>query len=133
MNHVIRMKFITREYVRQHPTVLFMFGDNMERIGLGGQAGAMRGEPNAVGVPTKWRPSMDESAFFTDDDIDKEVVQNAIRDPFLFAKKWLISTGNVVIPEDGLGTGLSELPTRAPRILRAIEMHVHALEAFGND
>ncbi|KKL05458.1 hypothetical protein LCGC14_2605850, partial [marine sediment metagenome] len=50
---------ITRQMLRDEPDTLFVFGDNMQRRGLGGQAFAMRGEPNAVGIPTKIFPSMD--------------------------------------------------------------------------
>ena len=53
---VERIRFITREYVRANPDKIFLFGDNLEQRGLGGQAAAMRGEPNAVGIPTKKRP-----------------------------------------------------------------------------
>jgi hypothetical protein len=50
---VIRLKHITREMVRADPSTVFVFGDNMARNGLAGQAKEMRGEPNAIGVPTK--------------------------------------------------------------------------------
>lgn len=39
---VERIKFITREYVRKNRDKLFLFGDNLERRGFGGQAAAMR-------------------------------------------------------------------------------------------
>ena len=54
---------------RQWGTTVFVFGDNMERCGFGGQAAAMRGEPNAVGVPTKWAPGSAPADFFCDDDL----------------------------------------------------------------
>jgi hypothetical protein len=69
---LIFKKFITREYVRESfGTTIFLFGDNMQRTGLGGQAKEMRNEPNAFGVPTKWKPTMQDDAFFTDDDFIK--------------------------------------------------------------
>lgn len=65
MKHKIeRMQFITREYVRANRDKLFLFGDNLERRGLGGQAAAMRDEPNAIGIPTKKSPSYKNAAFF---------------------------------------------------------------------
>ena len=50
---VIFMSSITREFVRNHPDFIFVFGDNLAKKGLGGQAREMRGEPNAVGIATK--------------------------------------------------------------------------------
>ena len=36
---VIRQKWITRDNVNANKSSLFVFGDNMDRVGLGGQAG----------------------------------------------------------------------------------------------
>jgi len=63
-----REKYITRAMVRAKPRTMFVFGDNMARSGFGGRAKEMRGEPNAVGIPTKWRPAKDEAAYFKDAD-----------------------------------------------------------------
>jgi len=46
-------KHITRQMLRAEPGTLWVFGDNLQRKGLGGQAKEMRGEPNAIGIPTK--------------------------------------------------------------------------------
>lgn len=117
---LIRLKYVTREHVRDNfPHTLYLFGDNMQRSGFGGQAKEMRGEPNAIGVPTKWSPHMGDKAFFTDADYDK--VLPYIEFPFMVARAWLNSYNDVVVPTDGLGTGLSELPTRAPKIYKRIE------------
>jgi hypothetical protein len=40
---------------------------------------------------------------------------------------WLTRGETVVIPADGLGTGLAELPTRAPKIFAFIEANIQAL------
>jgi hypothetical protein len=53
---IIYQKYIKREDLRANPTVLYVFGDNEARTGLGGQAKEMRGEPNAVGIATKASP-----------------------------------------------------------------------------
>jgi hypothetical protein len=68
---VERMNTITRAYVRANPNKLFLFGDNLERKGFGGQAAAMRGEPNAIGVPTKKKPSHFPDAYFTDSEFEQ--------------------------------------------------------------
>jgi hypothetical protein len=124
---VIRMKQITRDLVRSMPDALFLFGDNMARRGMGGQAAAMRGEPNAVGVPTKWTPSSGNDAYFTDADGENMAVRLAIVEPFQLARDYLRRGFDVVVPEDGLGTGLAKLSSKAPRIHAYIERHIEAL------
>ena len=47
----------TRALIQSNPTALFVFGDNLKRIGYGGQAGEARGCLNAIGIPTKVSPS----------------------------------------------------------------------------
>lgn len=107
------------------PTHIYLFDDNMERVGMGGQAYSMRGEPNSFGVPTKWKPDSRESSYFCDDDFP--AVENAINFPFNLAFAWLYLSKTVVIPADGLVTGLSELPTRAPKIYNYIEYRLALL------
>ena len=125
---VRRMGYITREMVRAEPETLWVFSDNMDREGYGGQAREMRGEPNAVGVPTKWRPSRHPDAYFTDADADNPDVRSAIMHAFAMMRYALEAGRDVVIPAAGLGTGLADLPTHAPRIHRAIEAHILSLE-----
>lgn len=106
-------KFITRQDLKDNPDTLYVFGDNLERVGLGGQAAEMRGEPNAVGIPTKRSPGMEEEDFF-DNSVEcfREFLAASFFDIVLLAN-W---DGDVVWPEDGIGTGLAELKTRSPRI-----------------
>lgn len=115
MKHKVeRIKIITREYVRANRDKLFLFGDNLERRGLGGQAAAMRGEPNAVGIPTKKSPSYRDDAFFSDDEFE----QNKASIDSAFAEITNAVAGSIrviVIPSDGLGTGRAQLDRRAPR------------------
>jgi len=53
---VIYLPWIERSMLQADPEARFVFGDNAERWGLGGQAKEMRGEPNAIGVATLWSP-----------------------------------------------------------------------------
>lgn len=115
MKHKVeRRQFITREYVRANRDKLFLFGDNLERRGFGGQAAAMRREPNAIGIPTKKSPSYRDDAFFTDDEFE----QNKASIDAAFAEIMRAITDSIrviVIPSDGLGTGRAQLERRAPR------------------
>lgn len=121
-------KIITRAMLRAEPDTLFVFGDNMSAAGLGGQAKVMRGEPNAVGIPTKWLPSRTDAAYFTD--ADYEWIKPKIEAQFRMLADHLRIGGKVVWPEDGIGTGLAELPARAPAIYALIQTWRELLEGL---
>jgi len=114
MYKIIYKKFITRQDVRNNDDALFIFGDNDQRIGYGGQAKAMRGEPNAIGIRVKKSPSMDHNSFYTDNELMENIIKidsdinNIIR--YLYAKE-----KTIIFPEDGIGTGLAQLPRKAPK------------------
>ena len=90
-----------------NPDQIFLFGDNLADTGTLGQA-VIRGEPNAHGIPTKKAPRTDDAAFFS----DAELTENMEYLDIAFAN---IPEGKtIVLPHDGLGTGLAELESRAP-------------------
>ena len=109
------MDFISRADLRANPHKAFLFGDNLLKQGMGGQAGEMRGEPNAIGVPTKRTPSMNGSAFFSDEQYARNVT--VIDAALSQVEEYAV----VVVPSAGLGTGLAELDTRAPRTFAYLE------------
>jgi hypothetical protein len=127
MMPIIKSKWTVRADLRNNPEHLFVFGDNMVRKGFGGQAMEMRGEPNAIGVPTKWAPSMSPSAFLTEADLER--VKPEIDKAFERLRAHLAGGGTVVLPRDGIGTGLAQLESRAPSIAALIQAHIEALEA----
>lgn len=116
---LIYMKTITREMVQKNPDFLFVFGDNVMRQGLKGQAAAMRGEPNARGIATKWYPSLNEDAFFNDRDYHQ--IQDILHADLVPIAQAIHAGRTVIWPEDGIGTGLSQLPTRAPQVWQFLE------------
>lgn len=118
---IVFVDWITREMVRANPDARFVFGDNTIRLGLGGQAGAMRGEPNAIGVATKRRPGMSDPDFFSDEHPTALRIIDADIDRVVTA---LLEGRTIYVPRDGLGTGLSQLPTRAPKL------HQHITDRF---
>ena len=123
---VERIRFITREYVRENRDKLFLFGDNLERRGFGGQAAAMRGEPNAVGIPTKKSPSYRDDAFFSDEEFE----QNKASMDAAFAEIMNAVTDSIrviVIPSDGLGTGRAQLERRSPRTFAYLQKRLTEL------
>jgi hypothetical protein len=111
---LIKQKFVSREDLRSNPLVTYLFGDNLAKQGLGGQAKEMRGEPNAFGVPTKKAPCMDKKCFFTDEKFDENraAIDKALYHADLHART--LGNGVVVIPSAGLGTGLAKLEEQAP-------------------
>jgi hypothetical protein len=124
---IIRQQWIRREDLRINRERLYVFGDNIAEQGFGGQAKEMRGEPNAVGVPTKWAPDNDPDSFFRDSDMGW-VLPVIIR-AFSRIDYHLRCGGEVVIPVDGLGTGLADLPRRAPLIAKLIDVKLSELES----
>jgi len=101
-----------REQIKAAPDTLYIFGDNFERKGFGGQAAEARGEPNAVGIPTKRAPSMRPDAFMTDADLER--LKAEARPALDRLRRHLDAGGDVVMPDAGIGTGLAQMATRAP-------------------
>ena len=85
------------DILKANPDKIYIFGDNTERYGKGGQA-IIRDEPNAFGIATKKRPSMDDDAFFTDDEFEanKKIIDEDIA-------KIKADGRPIVYPEAGIG------------------------------
>jgi len=114
-------KWIRRADLRANPEKFYVFGDNEARVGLGGQAAEMRGEPNAFGVATLKAPGR----FWTDADIER---QNKVLTADFWPIANLLNSGaTVVFPEDGIGTGLAQLEKRAPRTWAHLQKWLDAL------
>lgn len=118
-------KIITRDKVKENPDVLYLFGDNLLRKGLGGQAKEMRGEPNALGILSKKYPSNKAESFFTDDDFYVWLAYFSADIKNLTEK---INSGKyraLVIPP--IGIGLADLPNKAPRIWKYLKTTLYSL------
>ena len=104
---------IERIDLQNNPRVLYVFGDNDQRVGKGGLAAECRGEPNAVGVRTKKTPSMDPTAFFTDNEFEENCakISDDLEEVFMRLTEGRI----VVFPAEPLGSGLARLKDKAPR------------------
>lgn len=120
---IIRQTMIYREDLKSNPNLLYVFGDNLKRIGLGGQAGQMRGEPNAHGIATKVSPGMSDEAFFTEASVDYKCVDKDIESLSLRLNQY----DALVIPMDGLGSGLAELDVRAPKLFAYLNSRILTL------
>ena len=96
-------------------TKLYIFGDNILRIGKAGQA-QIRDLQNTSGIATKFHPGMDNEDFFSDTQYEKccNFINEDINKIKLRQSKGNYQT--IVFPVDGLGTGLSQLAIRAPKV-----------------
>jgi len=109
---IIYQRWIYRDDLQANPDIMYLFGDNVDRIGRGGQAKEMRGEPNAHGIATKVSPSNHPNAFFNDEKFLEQ--SKIIFNDFSAVFGKIAKGGTVIIPLYGLGSGLSQLPEKAP-------------------
>ena len=115
---IIFQKFIYREDLKTNQGVMYLFGDNDMRVGKGGQAKEMRGEPNAIGIRVKKAPKT-TNAYYTDEEYQSNIEK--INEDLKSVEERLKSGGNVVVPTDGMGTGLARLEEFAPKTLRYLQ------------
>ena len=123
---------IYRTDLHTNRNVWYCFGDNDERVGYGGQAAEVRGEHNSLGVRTKKGPSHRDVDYYNDDELAENMAK--IGEDFQVIETKLADGDIVVFPSDGFGTGLSELPERAPQTFRYVEDHIKRLIGlYGSD
>lgn len=110
----IQESWFSLEECVENPNCLYVFGDNMIRKGNGGQA-TIRPAENSIGLATKRLPSMSDNAFFSDQNDEFEVVEEDI-DMILSEMQKDLRYDTLVLPADGLGTGLSQMPEKSPKL-----------------
>lgn len=125
---ILRQHRISRLDIRSNPNVLYIFGDNLERVGYGGQAKEMRGEPNSFGIATKRKMAhgTDDCYFFDTDPDARTILINEFNNCHIHIRK--NDYKGIIIPRDGIGTGLSKLPEYAPHLLDFINENLKLLE-----
>lgn len=118
--------WITRQDLKDNPDRIYVFGDNDKRVGVGGQAKEMRGEPNAVGVRTKKAPTYNPQDYYTDADLEENC--RKIDEDMSILQEHLRQGKTVVWPEAGVGTGIANLHENAPDTLAHIQHWLRRLE-----
>lgn len=110
---VVCNEHYTVTLVESNPDLLFVFGDNLEGKGTGGQA-CIRYADNSFGIPTKVEPTMNEQrAFFRDELIElNALVFTACID---FIQDQIEKGKIIVFPSSGLGNGYAQMSKRAPK------------------
>ena len=104
---------------------LFIFGDNTVRRGTGGQA-RIRNLRNSVGIATKQDPGI----FFSDDDLARNITH--ISKDIEKIEKFLKKGKTVYWPQDGIGTGLSNMKEKCPQTFIILVLMIKSLfERYG--
>jgi hypothetical protein len=125
----VEANYYTSELLRANPDKLFLFGDNNTRTGKGGQA-IIRDELNAMGISTKKLPKNTPDAFMSDTELASN--KAIINDDIYKAKQKAAKEGKtIVLPKEGLGTGLAALATKAPQTFAYLNKRLQ--EEFGFD
>lgn len=121
----------TPELVESNPDVIYVFGDNARRIGMGGQA-VIRGLPNIHGIATKRIGDMARGSFFE----EKNAADRQIVEADLDALEALLKEGKkVIVPVSrqtktiSLGLERAQLMQRAPSLYKLICERVEAFIA----
>jgi len=100
---------IYRKDLKANRDVLYVFGDNLDRQGYGGQAAEIRGEPNAFGIATKrgiGHGFPDDYFFDTQEDAQVHVDNDFAN----LLKEYREGKYKMIVwPLEGIGTGLSRL------------------------
>ena len=117
---------ITKEYLREHPNHIFVFGDNLSRQGKGGAA-ALRDEPNIYGFITKiapdnfdgsfYRPNLYRSIFVVE---VRNLIQEIYRNPnkiYLISKLGSGLANKYNIWEEIIESGLKILENYKPQVI----------------
>lgn len=113
---------------KAYPKKLYIFGDNILRAGCAGQA-QIRHEFNTSGLATKFYPGMGDGDFFSDDKYQKcvEIISTDIEKIKKRFNNEMYNFEVIVFPIAGLGTGLSQLPTKAPKVFKYLcdQLDIH--------
>jgi len=119
------------EQCRINFDTLFIFGDNLDRIGMGGQA-VIREQKNSIGLATKKKPTMQKEDFFTDAEFDEncQIIDEEIEKIIKFAEE--MDFNKIALPQMGLGTGLSDMPRKCPKTFCYLTMKLIDVFQFNN-
>lgn len=125
-----KIKIYDNQIVENNKDSLFVFGDNLDRVGKAGQA-IIRDNFNTIGISTKKHPNMDEESFYTD---NLECLKYLLDDLSKFVNT--LNNSNykkVILPEDGLGTGLAQLNKRAPKLFKFMNDTIKLIEELSKN
>ncbi len=115
----------TLNNVKERHDYIFIFGDNDIENGTGGQA-TIRGQPNAMGIPTTKTPDVHYT--------DAEYLDNVKKIKASICKiKCVLKSGEfnkVVFSSGGLGTDIAQLKEHAPFTFAKLNQLVDELKKY---
>jgi len=111
--NVLFVKKYNKKMCLDNQNNIFVFGDNLLQKGNAGQA-QIRECINSFGIPTKRLPSMNKVSFFSDQDDERDAVLRALRELFKYS--------NIILPIDGLGTGLASMKEKSPLLFNEMNL-----------
>lgn len=123
--------FWTIDDTKKYSDFIFIFGDNNIRTGCKGQA-IIRYEPNAYGIPTKKYPNNSLISFYNDNEYNDNVkrIDTAINNVIAALSNKKNNYIGIILPENGLGTGLADLPNKAPKTYNYLENAIKRLTKY---
>jgi len=117
---------ITREDIMNSPdNHVFVFGDNLDHTGYGGQAAVAREfvkTGKAFGIPTKRHPTANSDAYFSDQPDEIAIVMAAFIELVGMAKN-----GKYIVFFPGIGEGYARLSSKSPRIYKMVKNCIYGL------
>ena len=111
------------------PHKLFVFGDNDIKKGKKGQA-IIRDLKNSAGIPTKKLPSNKSKAFYSDDELEQNMMKIDTAIALIKDKMKLPEYTTLVFPENGIGTGLAKLASKAPRTFKYLNYKIRQMKKW---
>jgi len=101
---------------------VFIFGDNLEKAGYGGQAAVARSFVicgKAFGIPTKRKPMNTPDSFFSDGEDEAQAIAEAMAEIMMMALD-----GKHVVFFPGIGEGYARMAEKSPNLLRTIKTFI---------
>ncbi len=116
----------TIEDTKTYSHYLFIFGDNDVKQGKKGQS-IIRDQPNTIGIPTKKKPSSYLSSYYYDTEYEENIkkIDKAFEEIMIRLKNEDFK--GIILPENGIGTGLAKLQINAKNTLKYIENKIQEL------
>ena len=93
---------MTKAFLDKHPDAIFVFGDNLDRVGYGGAA-SLRDNPQTHGFITKKHPDNIDSSFYRPD----KHYEDIFFEELLILKKYIQINEDKTIYISQLGGGLA--------------------------
>lgn len=120
--NILTTRMLSEENCKTNPNYLYIFGDNTQREGKGGQA-IIRDCENSMGIATKSSIEI----FFSDDNMNNNI--DIIGKDIDAIKEAAGKYEMIVFPENGLGTGRANMQLHCPKTFLVLSALL--LEEFG--